>query len=510
MDSSESPSEPALEPEDSFNQALIGEVHPRGWAPPVPAERYNLVALGGGTAGLVAALATAGLGGKAALIERRFLGGDCLNFGCVPSKAILASARAAHDIRTAGNFGIKHVGQVEIDFSQVMERMRRLRAELAPHDSARRLASMGVDVFFGQATFRGRDVLDVAGQTLRFSRAVVATGTRPLEPRFEGARDQSYLTNETIFSLPELPRRLIVIGGGPIGCELAQAFRRFGSEVQLVGKRERLLPKEDPAAARLVEAQFAEEGIELHLGWTTVRAEPTGDSKGLVIERKGNKKKLMADEILVAIGRQPNVEQLGLAAAGVRFSAAGVEVNDHLQTSNPAIFAAGDVCGRDQFTHAADAMARLCVQNALVYPVARYSKLMIPRCTYTDPEVAQIGLTADQARQRSLEIDTFRCEMNEVDRAVLDGQAGGFAVVHVRAGTDRIVGATIVSRHAGEMISELAVLMANGSGLKALSRGVHCYPTQAEALKKIADRYNRTRFSGWMSRVFARWLAWRR
>jgi pyruvate/2-oxoglutarate dehydrogenase complex dihydrolipoamide dehydrogenase (E3) component len=501
---------PELAPFDEHNRELASQAHPPAWRNPTPAGRYNLVAVGGGTAGIIAALATAGLGGKAALVERRLLGGDCLNFGCVPSKALLQAARAAHQAATSGEYGCRLAGPVGVDFAAVMERMRRLRARISHHDSAERFSSLGVDVYLGQARFTGPGSLEVAGARLDFSRAVVATGARPADPGIAGLAEAGYQTNETIFSLVELPPRLIVVGAGPVGCELAQAFRRFGSEVHLVNRSDALLPKEDPTAAAVVRRQFEREGIHLHLGWQLVGAERTGGSKGLVIERGGLRQKLFADEILVAVGRAPNVEGLGLEAAGVAWTTEGVTVDDRLRTTNRCIFAAGDVCSRQQFTHAADAMARLCVANALFVGRKRMSGLVIPRTTYTDPELAHVGLTPTEAAERGIAIDTHRAELAEVDRAVLDGRTEGFAAVHTRRGTGRVVGATIVASHAGEMIGEMSLVMTRKLPLGAVAATIHCYPTQAAAWKRIADAYNRTRLTPRVARLLAAWLRWRR
>ena len=500
------------EPPDEFDRLLDHLLEQRAGRSertnPVAGGRYNLVAIGGGTAGLISALGAAGLGGRAALIERHRLGGDCLNYGCVPSKALLAAARAVYQLSLGERFGFRMAEPPQVDFPSIMQRMRRLRAEISRHDAAERLRSLGVDVYFGQAAFTGRDAIEVEGQTLRFRRAVIATGSEPAVPAIEGLAEVGFFTNQTIFSLVELPRRLIVLGGGPVGCELAQAFRRFGSEVHLIDHGRSLLNKESPEAARIVQAQFEREGIVLHLGWQTSAAEKMGDSKSLILERSGEKKKLIGDAILVAVGRRPQVDGLALEAAGVNYSERGVEVDDRMRTSNRAIYAAGDVCSTYRFTHAADAMARLCLQNALFFGRKRLSSLVIPRSTYTDPEVAHVGLTEAEAERRGIAIDTYRVDFSEVDRAVLDGEEQGFALVHARRG--RMVGATIVARHAGEMIGELSLLMTNRLPLGALARTIHCYPTQVEALKKIGDAYQRSRLTPFVAKLFRAWLAWRR
>ncbi len=499
-----------LRPSDSHDDALLAHMHPADWTNPAPGGRYNLVAIGGGTAGLVAAVGAAGFGAKVALVERRLLGGDCLNFGCVPSKALIASSRAAAATASLADFGFRGTISGQFDFAEVMDRVRRLRADISHHDSAERLAALGVDVFLGEARFTGPASVEVGGQRLDFRRAVIATGARPAEPQIEGLAELGFLTNETVFSLNTRPRSLVVVGAGPVGCELAQAFRRLGSEVHLVNDRPRILPKEDPDAAEVVRARLECEGVHLHLGWQPSAARRLGPSRSLVIEHGREKQVLIADEILVAIGRVPNTEGLDLAAAGVEHSPLGITVDDFLRSTNRRIYAAGDVCMGVRFTHAADAMARLVIQNALFLGRKRFSRLNVPRTTFTDPEIAHVGLTADEAERRHVPIDSYRVELGDVDRAVLDGQTHGFAVVHTRKGSGRIVGGTIVAAHAGEMIGELTLLVDARRSLGGLARTIHCYPTQAEMLRKIADAYERTRLTPRMAEVLRRWLAWRR
>jgi pyruvate/2-oxoglutarate dehydrogenase complex dihydrolipoamide dehydrogenase (E3) component len=368
-----------------------------------------------------------------------------------------------------------------------------------------------VDVFFGQARFAGPDRAEVGGRTLAFSRAVIATGTRAARPDIPGLAEAGYLTNETVFSLTSLPRRLAVIGAGPIGCELAQAFARFGSAVSLLGNRPQVMPREDRDAAALVEAAMRRDGIDLRLGVKVLRAEKQGDEKVLHVEQEGKARELRADAVLVGVGRAPNVEGLNLEAAGVAYDPkAGVRVDDRLRTTNHSVFAAGDICSSFKFTHAADAMARIAIQNALFFPSGKVSALIIPWCTYTDPEVAHVGLSEAEAKKRGVGVRTFVQELSHVDRAILDGEADGFVKVHVRAGTDRIVGATIVARHAGEMISTVTLAMTAGLGLGALAKTIFPYPTQAEAIKRVADAYNRTRLTPFVKGLFTKWLAWRR
>ena len=495
-----------LEPWDPHNQTLVGHVHPAGWSNPVPPGRYNLVVIGAGTAGLVAAAGAAGLGARVALIERDLMGGDCLNVGCVPSKALLRAARVMVDARGAGQFGVGVPGPPAVDFGKVMERMRRLRAEIAPTDSAARFKGLGVDVYFGQAAFTGRDMVTVEGQTLRFKKAVVATGARAVAPPIPGLSVAGYLTNETVFSLTALPRRLAVIGGGPIGCELAQAFARLGARVHVVQSQTRLLGREDREAAQLVQVALARDGVQLLLGARVEKVERGPAGKVLHVQGTAAAT-LEVDEILVAVGRAPNVEGLGLEAAGVAYDrSAGVRVDDRLRTTNRRIFAAGDVCTALRFTHHSDFQARVVIQNSLFLGRARASALVVPRCTYTDPEVAHVGLLAEEAAAKGQRVRTLTQHLADVDRARLDGESEGFVKVHVALGSDHIVGATVVARHAGEMLPELTMALTHDIGLGRLARVIHTYPTQAEAIRKLGDAYNRTRLTPMVRRLFAAWL----
>jgi pyruvate/2-oxoglutarate dehydrogenase complex dihydrolipoamide dehydrogenase (E3) component/uncharacterized membrane protein YdjX (TVP38/TMEM64 family) len=506
------PSAPVLvKPADVHNARLLSNVHPPDWQNPTPASCYNLVVIGAGTAGLVTAAGAAGLGAKVALVEKSLLGGDCLNVGCVPSKAVIRSGRAVFDAKEAGPFGVRVGSTVQVDFSAVMERMRKLRADLSPHDSAERFTKLGVDVFLGEARFAGPDTVEVAGKTLRFKRAVIATGARAVEPPIPGLAETGYLTNETVFNLAQCPPRLAVIGGGPIGCELAQAFQRLGSQVSLLHKSAHLLDREDMEAAALVQKAFIREGIELRLNATITRVERNVGRRLVYYEAQAKEETLAVDEILAGAGRAPNIEGLNLEAAGVQYDGRkGVLVNDCLQTTNPRIYAAGDVCLDWKFTHAADFSARIVIQNALFLGRKKASALTMPWCTYTDPEIAHVGLYERDARERGMEVDTYVREFKEVDRAVLDGEEEGFVKFHVRKGRDEILGATIVARHAGEMISEISVAMAARIGLGKLASVIHPYPTQAEALRQCGDAYNRTRLTPTVKKWMGRWLAWQR
>ena len=502
---------PDVSPLDEHNQILLANVHPSDWVNPEPAAKYNLVVIGAGTAGLVTAAGAAGLGAKVALVERHLLGGDCLNVGCVPSKCVIRSSRVAGELREAAALGYRVPDGAEADFGAVMARMRRLRAHISHHDSARRFQhELGVDVFIGDARFADVDTIEVAGKRLRFKKAVLATGARAVHPPIEGLAAAGFLTNETVFNLTERPRRLAVLGGGPIGCELSQAFRRFGSDVTIVEMGAQFLPREDPDAAAILADAFRREGIDVKLNTSVSKVTVAGKDKLLHLTDGAEREALAVDEILVGVGRAPNVEGLNLEAVGVAYGAHGVRVNDHLQTTNARIYAAGDVCMSYKFTHAADFAARIVIQNALFFGRKKLSALTMPWCTYTEPEIAHVGLYERDAQRQGIAVDTFLMPLDDVDRAVADGESDGFVKVHVKKGTDQILGATIVAHHAGEMISEITLAMTGRIGLGTIANVIHPYPTQAEAIRKLGDAYNRTRLTPFVKRLFERWLTWTR
>jgi pyruvate/2-oxoglutarate dehydrogenase complex dihydrolipoamide dehydrogenase (E3) component len=495
--------------QDVYERERLENVHPSGWQNPQPADRYNLVVVGAGTAGLVAAHGAAALGAKVALIERRWLGGDCLNVGCVPSKAIIRTSRLYADIRTAKHFGGQTPVDVRVDFPALMQRMRGIRARISRVDSVRRLSAAGVDVFFGEARFIRTDALTVDGAKLQFRKALIATGARPDTPSIPGLVEAGFLTNENVFDLTELPRRLLVIGGGPLGCELAQAFCRFGVKTIIAQSWPMFLPHEERDAAQILSDAFARDGIEVRLNTKAVKVHAEHGQKHVDLVSDDHKSTVVVDAILTGTGRVPNVEGLDLEAAGVDYdSVTGVRVDDFLRTSNPRIYAAGDACLEHKFTHTADASARIVVQNALFLGRKRLSTLTIPWCTYTDPEIAHVGLYVRKAREQGIPVKTFTIPMHDVDRAIADGEDAGFVKIQVKEGTDRILGATIVARHAGEMINEITLAMVAGIGLRVLARVIHAYPTQAEAVKKAADAYTRTRLTPTIQSLLRRWLAW--
>ena len=497
----------AISPTGPHNRLLLEAVSPRGYTNPVAAGRYNLVVVGGGTAGLVAAAGASSLGAKVALVERRHLGGDCLNFGCVPSKALLHEARMLW-LRQGSQPAVS-----QSDFQAVMERVRSARSVLAHHDSVERFSGLGVDVFLGDARFTGPRTLAVAGQSLRFSNCVIATGTRPVIPSIPGLEGTGFLTNESVFELSTMPRRLCILGGGPIGCELGQAFGRLGVEVTLVESGPRLLPRDDEEASEIILRTLSKEGVHVRTNSNVQGIETSGGHWHVRIDADDATQVIECDQLLVCAGRTPNVAGLNLEAAGVEYDEIrGVHVDATLRTSNPRIYAAGDVASPYRFTHAADVAARIVIQNALFGFAGRRktTSLVVPWCTYTDPEVAHVGITPSDARRNGVALDTIRIGMDSVDRAVIEGETEGFLKVHLARGTDRMLGATIVCKNAGEMIGEITLAISKGMGLKAIASVIHPYPTRSDAIRKAADTYNRTRLTPGLRRILERFFAWRR
>ena len=477
-------------PRDEHDATWTALTHPEDWTNPAPESRYNLVVIGGGTAGLISAMGAAGLGGRVALIEKGRMGGDCLNWGCVPSKALISAARLAHQARRAADWGIS-TGPVTVDFPAVMARMRRLRAQIAHHDSFERVRSMGIDTYLGSARFTSPDTIDVAGQTLRFTRAVIATGASPYIPPISGVEEISALTNETLFQLTALPAHLIVVGGGPIGCEMAQTFRRLGARVTLLERAERLLLRDDPEAAALLQQQLTAEGVTIHLGAKIARFSREGDEKRVHL---ADDTAISGDAILLAVGRRANVTHLDLEEGNVEYDRRGVKVDDGLRSlTNPAVYAAGDVAGRWQFTHAADEMARIAIQNALFFGRRRLQDVVMPWATYTDPEVAHVGISPAEAAERE-DVKAFTVPFSSVDRAILEGETDGFVRLYSNAAGD-FLGGTIVGRGAGSMIGELSVALSGGLGMATLANSIHPYPTESNAIKQAGGIWNRTRLS---------------
>jgi pyruvate/2-oxoglutarate dehydrogenase complex dihydrolipoamide dehydrogenase (E3) component len=474
---------------------------------------YNVVVIGAGTAGLVTAAGTAGLGGRVALVERNLMGGDCLNFGCVPSKALISSGRLIQQIRESEKWGLEQQ-EPQFVFERIFERMRARRAKIAPNDSQERFESLGVDVFRGEARFVSAHEVEVEGQRLRAKNFVIATGSRATIPKIEGIDNVPYFTNETIFDeLKGTPESMIVLGGGPIGCELTQTFCRFGTKVTVIQRGDQLLPREDRDVAEFLERRLINEGVRI-IKNVDARAVATSDAGKVALEfvdrESGGlaERTFFADAFLVAIGRSANLQRLDLKSAGVEITDRGVRVTDYLQTSQPHIYAVGDVIGPFLFTHMADAQARVVVRNILMpfqFLRQKMDYSVVPWCTYTDPEVAHVGLGEKEAQQKNIDYDLFTVPLEDVDRAVVESEEAGFAKILTAKGSDKILGATIVAPHAGDLLHELALAMKAGIGLGTIASTIHAYPTLAELARKAGDKYNRTRLTPVAKKIFT-WL----
>ncbi len=505
-----------IPPDHEHNRTLVNNVHPPDWINPEPTGRYNLVVIGAGAAGLVTAVIGAGLGAKVALIERHLMGGDCLNVGCVPSKGLIRASRIWKQVKNSAEFGVNVLQDgVEFDFGAALAQMYRSRAHISQNDSAQRYTKMGVDVFIGEGRFTGPDTIEVEGKALNFVKAAICTGARAAGLPIPGLKEAGYLTNETVFELETLPPRMAVIGAGPIGCELAQAFARFGSQVTVLEQECRVLAREDPDAARIVGQAMVRDGVRFIFDASIKEVMARGSNKVIHYTCQSREEELVVDEILVAIGRRPNVEGLNLETVGVEYDRKGVTVNSRLQTTNPRIFAAGDICFPYKFTHIADALAQIVIQNALFpHPFglgyASTNSLIIPWCTYTEPEIAHVGMYEADAKAKGIDVDTFTFNLDDVDRAILDGEVEGFARVHVKKGTDKILGATIVASHAGDLISEITVAMKGGLGLGTIGGTIHPYPTQAEVIKRVANAWRKTTFKPGKKKFLAKLFAWAR
>jgi pyruvate/2-oxoglutarate dehydrogenase complex dihydrolipoamide dehydrogenase (E3) component len=484
----------AIIPSPDSNQVdldnFLRRVHPPNWNNPKPQTLYDLIVVGGGPAGLAAAEFARRQGRRVALIERHHLGGNSLNSGSIPSKAIVRAARVFASRRGDEDYGAMPFDRPLTDFAAVMARMRRIRTRIAEYHAADRLCAQGVDVFFCAARFEGPNALRAGDTQLSFKKAIVATGARPRPSNIPGLEKIGYLTSDSIFGLTQLPKRLGVIGGGPLGCELAQAFCRLGSRVTIVQNDPKFLPLEERDAAELLSMSMSRDGVETRLNTTVVGARMGSGAKLLDTVNDDLKYSIPVDEIMLSIGRVPNVEDLGLEAAGIDFEATrGIEIDDFLRTTNADVYAAGDVCNSHQFTNVAEASARLAVQNAFGAGIERQSQWTIPWCTYCDPEIAHIGMDMREARRQSIPVKCFTVMMQDVDRAITDGQDDGFVKLYVKEGTDKILGATIVGTRASELISEMSVIMSVGIGMRQLATILHTYPAQSDAIRLAAMAY---------------------
>lgn len=475
-------------PGSEFDQVAEGLLVPADYVNPAPRSAYHLVIIGAGPAGLIAAIGAAGVGASVALIEADRMGGDCLNVGCVPSKALLSHLDAAE---TA-------------DFDAAFAFARQIRSEIAPHDSVARYTELGVDVFLGEAQFKSANSVAVGETTLHGRRFLIATGARPVLPPIPGLTAAEPLTNESLFDLTVQPQRLGILGAGVIGCEMAQVFAQLGTEVHLFEMANEVLPLEDPEAGAAVRRSLADKGVNMHLGCAVEEIVPEGELHSV----RTADAQVAVDKILVALGRRPNTDALQLDQAGVQVDGQGFVVTDtRLRASNKRVYAAGDCASRAQFTHNADAQARVVVQNALFLPTATIEAHVVPHSVYTTPEVGAVGQSESQLRAAGVDFDVYKVAFSELDRGRVQGDQTGFAKVFTAKGSDRILGACIVGKDAGEQLAGICLLMSNQLGLGAAGKAILSYPTRSEILKRLADAYNRTRMTPLVARIFAFWLS---
>ena len=473
-------------PGSNFDDAWLKLLRPDDYKNPTPQANYHIVVIGAGPAGLITAIGAAGLGAKVALVERHTMGGDCLNVGCVPSKCLLEHSK-------------KQPG----DFDGAFEWLRKVRADIAPHDSATRYTELGVDVFLGDAEFVDGTHVKVGDVTLQGRRVAICTGAGAAVPPIPGLQDASPLTNESVFDLKKKPDSIAILGAGAIGCELSQAFARLGVEVSLFEMAPRVLPLESERASEAVRASLEAAGVSLYLGEGVSSVERGGS--GVTVTSGSNK--ITASEVMVALGRRPNTADLNLEAAGVEIDKQGfVVVDDKLRSTNSDVYAAGDCAARLQFTHHADAQARIVVQNALIMPTASTKGLVVPHCTYTTPEVASVGESAASLTEAGIEFDTYEASLAELDRGRAENDEGSYAEVFTVKGKDKILGASIVGHDAGEQLAPICLLMCNGWGLGKAGSTILPYPTRSEYLKRLASQYTVSKFTPFLQKVFKTWL----
>jgi pyruvate/2-oxoglutarate dehydrogenase complex dihydrolipoamide dehydrogenase (E3) component len=515
-------------PMDAYNTKLLDHVHPPDWQDPQVdvKDTYDLVVIGAGVGGLVSAAGAAGVGAKVAMIEAHMLGGDCLNVGCVPSKALIHSATMAHRL-TKDNARLEDAGifvdpnAVKVDFDKVMERVRKIRCQISHHDSATRYSkALGVEVFIGHGKFTSPKSVEVNGQTLNFKKAIIATGGYPTLIPMEGLKelhDQNtstesnpvvrplVMTNETFFNMTKQPKHLVVIGAGVIGMELSQAMQRLGTQTIVLGRSGRVLPKEDDDMAAIVKQQMIDDGVTFRLSVKEyVKIELTGNTSesgnpemAMIIMENGNSEPttLICDAVLVAAGRLANVTGMDLEKANVKYTPEGLVVNDKLQTTNSKVYGVGDVCSKFKFTHAADFMARAVIRNSLFFGKEKMSNLLIPYATFTSPEIASVGLYGKDLRKKGIEYKIVEKHFKDNDRSICDDTTQGLVRFRVDAKKDKILGATIVGEGAANMISEVTLAMQSGTGLGSLASVIHPYPTTAEVLRQSGDVYNKQRLT---------------
>jgi pyruvate/2-oxoglutarate dehydrogenase complex dihydrolipoamide dehydrogenase (E3) component/uncharacterized membrane protein YdjX (TVP38/TMEM64 family) len=493
-----------------MNAVAAGKIY-RGYKKPKRFD-YNVIVIGAGAAGLVSSYIAAAVKAKVVLIEKHKMGGDCLNTGCVPSKALIRSARLLSDARNSKKFGIRSVS-AEFDFTDVMARVQSVVAKVEPHDSVERYESLGVNCINGAAKLVSPWEVEVNGKTLSARSIIIATGARPLVVQLPGLDTISYLTSDTLWQLKSLPKRLLVLGGGPIGCELAQAFARFGSAVTIVEMAPKLLPREDDEVSSLLREVFEREGVHLALGHRAVEFKAVADGGILIAENGGKRVELAFDQVLIALGRKANVAGFGIESLGIRLTERGtIDADPLLRTNFPNIAVCGDVTGPYQFTHVAAHQAWYAAVNQLLAPFWSFKVdyRVIPWATFTEPQIARVGLSETEAKAANIAYEVTRYGMDDLDRAIADGTDHGFLKVLTKTGTDEILGATIVASEAGEMIAEYVLAMKHRLGLNKILGTIHAYPTMMEANKYVAGNWKRAHSPEKVLALAQRFFAWRR
>lgn len=473
---------------------------------------YNLIVIGAGSGGLVSAYIAAAMKAKVLLIEKHKMGGDCLNTGCVPSKALLRSAKMLNYVKRSQDFGFKQA-KVEFEFADIMARVQRVISNIAPHDSVERYTKLGVECLQAEARVTGPHSVMVNGKTLSARAIVVATGARPLVPPIPGLDKVHYLTSDTLWGLKKLPKRLVVLGGGPIGCEMAQAFARLGSQVTLVEMAPQLLIREDDDVITEVTSRFQAEGIDVRTGHKAQSIEVRGKEQALVCDHHGAQVKILFDDILVALGRQANVTGFGLEELAVELTPRKtIAADPFLRTNLKSIYVVGDVTGPFQFTHVAAHQAWFASVNALLAPFKKFRAdyRVIPWATFTDPEVARVGLNEKEAQAQGVPYEVTKYGMDDLDRAIADEEAHGFVKVLTVPGKDKILGATIVGHHAGDLLAEYVLAMKHGLGLNKILSTIHSYPTLAEANKYAAGVWRKAHAPEWALLILKTFHSWRR
>ncbi|MFQ5481370.1 MAG: dihydrolipoyl dehydrogenase family protein [Nitrospinaceae bacterium] len=474
---------------------------------------YNLVVIGGGSAGLVSSYIAAAVKAKVALIEKHKMGGDCLNTGCVPSKALIRTSKVLSYIRRHREFGLKHAG-AEFDFAQVMERVQTVIGKVEPHDSVERYTQLGVDCITGAARIKSPHEIEVNGRTLTTNNIIVATGARPLVPKIPGLDQVDYLTSDNVWNLRELPERLVVLGGGPIGSELTQCFARLGSRVTQLQRPPVLIKREDPECSDLLRRRLEEEGVDVRLSTKCKEIVVENGRKFVVVDKDGATERIEFDQLLVAVGRTPNARGFGLEEIGVRLTPRGtVEVDAYLRTTtHPNIYACGDVAGPYQFTHTAGHQAWYCAVNALFSPFKKFKVdySVIPWCTFTDPEVARVGLNEIEAKEQNIPHEVTTYGLDDLDRAIADSEDHGMVKVLTVPGKDKILGVTILGYHAGDLLAEYVSAMKHGIGLNQILGTIHIYPTMSEANKYAAGVWKKAHAPQGLLKWVERFHAWRR